>query len=88
MAVAIIAIAPELNIDLGYLEVLGLGRNAADKQGGRHQYRNGKRTGSAQNSNRARRCKPRSIHANIGTTRSIFEMRGLRTRESALLDLE
>ena len=35
MAVAIIAIAPELNIDLGYLEVLGLGRNAADKQGGR-----------------------------------------------------
>jgi hypothetical protein len=34
VAVAIIAIAPELNIDLGYLEVLGLGRNAADKQGG------------------------------------------------------
>jgi hypothetical protein len=33
VAVAIIAIAPELNIDLGYLEVLGLGRNAADKQG-------------------------------------------------------
>jgi hypothetical protein len=45
VAVAIIAIAPELNIDLGYLEVLGLGRNAADKQGGRHQYRNGKRRG-------------------------------------------
>ena len=33
VAVAIIAIAPEPNIDLGHLEVLGLGRNAADNSG-------------------------------------------------------
>ena len=41
MAVAIIAIPPELNIDLGHLEVLGLGRNGANKQRGRHQHRSG-----------------------------------------------
>jgi hypothetical protein len=38
LVAAIIAVAPELNIDLGHLEVLGLGRNAADKQRGRHQH--------------------------------------------------
>jgi hypothetical protein len=31
VAVAIIAIPPELNIDLSHLKVLGLGRDAADK---------------------------------------------------------
>src|SRR6266496_2875932 len=44
-AVAIIAIPPELNIDLGHFEVLGLGRDAADKQRGRHQHRSGQRRG-------------------------------------------
>jgi hypothetical protein len=40
-------------------------------------------------SNRARRCKPRSIHANIGTTRSIFErMRGLHTARERVTRLE
>jgi hypothetical protein len=47
VAVAIIAITPELNIDLGHLEVLGLGRNAADKQRGWHQHRSGQRRGKS-----------------------------------------
>lgn len=34
-------------------------------------------------SNRARRCKPRSIHANIETTRSIFERCAAFVRERA-----
>jgi hypothetical protein len=41
VAVAIIAIPPDLNIDLGHLEVLRLGRDAADKKRGRHQHRSG-----------------------------------------------
>jgi hypothetical protein len=45
VAVAIIAIPPELNIDLGHLEVLRRGRNAADKQRGWHQHRSGQRRG-------------------------------------------
>src|SRR5262249_55302324 len=37
--VAVIAVAADLNIDaLGHLDVLGLGRNGADKQRGSHQY--------------------------------------------------
>jgi hypothetical protein len=45
LVAAIIAVAPELNIDLGHLEVLGLGRNAADKQRGRQSAPSGKRRG-------------------------------------------
>jgi hypothetical protein len=41
VAVAIIAVPPELNIDLGHLEALGLGRDAADKKRGWHQHRSG-----------------------------------------------
>jgi hypothetical protein len=41
MTIAIIAIPPELNIDLGHLEVLCLGRDAADKKRGWHQHRSG-----------------------------------------------
>src|SRR5439155_2197202 len=47
MAVAIIAVPPDLNIDLGHLEVLSLGRDAADKQRGRHQHRRGHRYGKS-----------------------------------------
>jgi hypothetical protein len=41
VAVITVAIPPELNIDLGHLEVLGLGRDAADKKRGWHQHRSG-----------------------------------------------
>jgi len=47
MTIAIIAIPPELNIDLSHLEVLGLGRGAADKKRGWHQYRSGQRRGKS-----------------------------------------
>jgi hypothetical protein len=47
VAVAIIPIPPELNIDLGHLEVLGIGRSGADKQRGRHQHCSRKRRGKS-----------------------------------------
>jgi hypothetical protein len=37
VAVAVITVPPELNIDLGHFEVLSLGRDTADKQRGRHR---------------------------------------------------
>jgi hypothetical protein len=43
MTIAVIAVATELNIDLSHLEVLGLGRDAADKKRDWHQHRSGKR---------------------------------------------
>src|SRR5436309_14547289 len=47
MTIAIIAIPPELNIDLSHLEVLGLGRSTADKKRGWHQHRSGQRRGKS-----------------------------------------
>jgi transposase len=43
-----VSAAPDLDVDaLGHLEVLGLGRNGADKQRGSHQYRPGCRQGES-----------------------------------------
>jgi hypothetical protein len=45
--VPVIAVSPDLNIDLGHLQVLGLGRKCTAKQRGSHQYRRGCRYGES-----------------------------------------
>jgi hypothetical protein len=45
--VPVVVVSPDLNIDLGHLQVLGLGWKCAAKQWGSHQYRRGCRYGES-----------------------------------------